>query len=172
MKEEGGTKAGGLQGLRVQLLAFTLNRLEFAVPVEQVWRVEPLTGQKVTPVPWAPAFLAGVINVRGQVIPVLDLKKRFGLAAGELPPRPRILVVQAQGQRVGVMVDAVSDILWLPADRLEPPPTTLAQINGVFVRGVAKEGERLLLVLDLKQVLAPSQPQESKARSNDHSAAG
>jgi purine-binding chemotaxis protein CheW len=145
---------------RIQLVVFTLNQVEFAVPIEQVWRVEPLAEHPVTWVPRAPAFLEGVVNVRGQVIPVLDLKKRFGFAATEQPPRARLLIVEMGTERTALIVDAVSDIRWFPTSKVEAPPPMVAQISGVFVQGVGKEDERLLIILDLREVLSPAERQE------------
>ncbi len=145
---------------RLQLIVFRLDQTEFAVPIEQVWRVEPLAEQPITWVPRAPAFLEGVFNVRGQVIPVLDLKRRLGIPVEERSPRARVLIVEMGDQRVGLIVDAVSDILWFAADRVEPPPPMVAQISGVFVRGVGKEEGRLLIILDLGEVLSPAERAE------------
>jgi purine-binding chemotaxis protein CheW len=145
---------------RIQLIVFSLNEVEFAVPIEQVWRVEPLAEQVMTRVPRAPGFLEGVINVRGQVVPVLDLKKRFGLPSTEWPAKARLLVAEVENQRVGMMVDTVSDILWFATAKVEPPPPMVAQISGVFVQGVGKEDDRLLIILDLEQVLSPEEREE------------
>jgi purine-binding chemotaxis protein CheW len=145
---------------RIQVIVFRLEQDQFAVPIDQVWHVERLAEQTITWVPRGPAFLEGVFNVRGQVIPVLDLKKRLGMPAGERAPRARILIVEMQDQRVGLIVDAVSDILWFATDRIEPPPPMVAQISGVFVQGVVREEERLLIVLDLREVLSPGEREE------------
>lgn len=145
---------------RFQVVVFRLDQHDFAVPVEQVWRVEPLLGQTITRVPRAPAFLEGVINVRGQVIPVLDLKKRLDFPLGERPPKPRILIVEVDQQRVGMIVDAVTDIPWCAAADVEAPPPMVAQINGIFVRGIAKEDERLLIILNLNETLNPAERKE------------
>lgn len=149
---------------RVQVIVFTLNQLRFAVPIEQVWRVEPLADQTLTRVPRAPTFLEGVVNVRGQVVPILELKRRFALDVGERPPKARLLIVEMEGQRVGLIVDTVSDILWLPTDKIVSPPAMVAQISGVFIQGVAKLTEEdLLIILDLREVLSPAERQALNA---------
>jgi purine-binding chemotaxis protein CheW len=152
-----------MERTRVQLIVFSLDQLEFAVPIEQVWRVESLAEQAVTRVPRAPDFLEGVINVRGQVIPAVDLKKRFEFPVTERPPRSRVLVVEIEGQRVGLIVDGVSDILWMPTSKIEPPPPMVAHISGVFVQGVAREDDRLLIILDLTETLSLAERQELQA---------
>ena len=149
---------------RIQLIVFNLDQHEFAVPIEQVWRVESLADQTPTRVPRAPAFLEGVVNVRGQVVPLVDLKKRLGLPTASRPPKSRLLVVETEGQRVGLIVDGVSDIMWVATARIEPPPAMVAQISGVFVQGVAKEeNDRLLIILDLREALTPGERQELRA---------
>jgi purine-binding chemotaxis protein CheW len=149
---------------RIQLIVFNLDQHEFAVPIEQVWRVESLADQAPTRVPRAPAFLEGVVNVRGQVVPLVDLKKRLGFPVAGRPPKSRLLVVEMEGQRVGLIVDGVSDIMWVATARIEPPPSMVAQISGVFVQGVAKEeNDRLLIILDLREALTPGERQELKA---------
>jgi purine-binding chemotaxis protein CheW len=149
---------------RIQLIVFNLDQHEFAVPIEQVWRVESLADQTPTRVPRAPAFLEGVVNVRGQVVPLVDLKKRLGFPVASRPPKSRLLVVEMEGQRVGLIVDGVSDIMWVATARIEPPPSMVAQISGVFVQGVAKEeNDRLLIILDLREALTPGERQELKA---------
>jgi purine-binding chemotaxis protein CheW len=149
---------------RIQLIVFNLDQHEFAVPIEQVWRVESLADQTPTRVPRAPAFLEGVVNVRGQVVPMVDLKKRLGFPTSSRPPKSRLLVVEMEGQRVGLIVDGVSDIMWVATARIEPPPSMVAQISGVFVQGVAKEeNDRLLIILDLREALTPGERQELRA---------
>jgi len=138
---------------RIQLIVFTLNDLDFAVPIGQVWRVVPLSEQTMTRVPRAPVFLEGVVNVRGRVVPVLDLKKRFGLPETPYSPKARLLVVEMDEHRVGLIVDTVSSILWFPTAQIEPPPPMIAQISGAFVQGVAQDERTLLIILDLQQVL-------------------
>ncbi len=148
---------------RIQLIVFNLDQHEFAVPIEQVWRVESLADQTPTRVPRAPAFLEGVVNVRGQVVPLVDLKKRLGFAVANRPPKSRLLVVEMEGQRVGLIVDGVSDIMWVATSRIDPPPSMIAHISGVFVQGVAKEaGDRLLIILDLREALSPVERRELK----------
>jgi len=163
---------------RLQLIVFTLNSIEFAVPIEQVWRVEPLAELRATRVPRAPDFLEGVVNVRGHVIPILDLKKRFALAQVERPPKSRLLVVEMGASRVGLIVDTVSNIIWFPTNRIVPPPPMVAQISGVFVQGIAQDENTLLIILDLQSILDPTEqadleqfvpPAESAGENNPSS---
>jgi purine-binding chemotaxis protein CheW len=134
-----------------QFVTFCLDGTEFAVPIEQVMRIAPLV--KSTRVPRAPAFLEGVINLHGDIVPIVDLKKRFQLAGTPYDDEARIIVVQVDGQRVGLIVDAVTEILWIRAAAIEPPPAMVADIGGVYLTGVATQDDRLFIVLDLSRVL-------------------
>ncbi|MBN1180268.1 MAG: chemotaxis protein CheW [Anaerolineae bacterium] len=148
------------QHTRVQLIVFHVEQIEFAVPIDQVWRVELLSDHTITRVPRALPFLIGVINVRGQVIPLFDLASRLGFPSSGLPAKARVIIVEMDDQRVGLIVDGVHDIRWFPTAKIEPPPPTIAQINGVFVNGVGKEDDRLLVILDLCEVLTPGERQQ------------
>lgn len=136
---------------RVQLVIFRLGETEFGVPVEQVRRIERL--KPVTRVPRAPRFLEGVTNIQGEIVPVVDLKKRLALSVGPYDDQARLVVVNLGEQVVGMMVDAVREILWLPVNQIEPPPEMIAEINGVYLTGVGRLGERLIILLSLAQVL-------------------
>lgn len=143
---------------RVQLVIFRLGETEFGVPVEQVRRIERL--MPVTRVPRAPRFLEGVVNIQGDIVPVVDLKKRFDLAAGPYDDKARIVVVSLGDQVAGMMVDAVREILWLPVSQIESPPAMVADINGVYLTGVGRLADRLIILLNLDQVLTVREVEE------------
>ena len=141
-----------------QFVIFLLGETEFAVPIEQVWRIVPL--EQSTRVPRVPAFIEGIINLHGNIVPVVDLKKRLGLPETPYGEEARIVVVDAQGHQVGMMVDEVSEILWLPEDSIEPPPAMIADISGVYLTGVAFHDNRLFVILDLSRVLSTQELKE------------
>lgn len=134
-----------------QYVIFRLDSTEFAVPIEEVTRILRLT--KCTRIPRAPAFLEGVINLHGDIVPVVDLRKRFQLAGTPSDDEARIVVVEMDDQRVGLIVDAVTEILRLPPAAIDPPPAMVADINGVYLAGVATQDDRLFIILDLSRVL-------------------
>lgn len=152
---------------RVQLVTFRLDQHGFAVHVEQIWRVEALADFQITRVPGAAAFLEGLINLRGRVIPVIDLKKRLGLSsavpASELPattypPKARLLIVEMEiaGQseeKVAMIVDTVSDIRWFASSSLRTPPPMVAEISSQYLNGVLEEEGQLWIALNLREVL-------------------
>jgi len=133
------------------MIVFKLGDTEFAMPITQAIRIVRLS--PITRVPRAPGFLEGVINVEGDVIPVVDLKKRFVLSQTPYGPKSRVIIVETGEQRVGILVDLVREILSLPADAVEPPPEMVADINGIYLTGVAQLADRLLIILDLTNVL-------------------
>lgn len=144
-----------------QFVIFRLGSTEFAVPIEQVWRIVPL--EKSTRVPRVPAFIEGIINLHGSIVPVVDLKKRLGLKETPYPEDGRIVVVETQSHQVGMMVDGVTEILWLPEDSIEPPPAMIAEISGVYLTGVAVHNDRLFVILDLSRVLSSQEIEELDA---------
>jgi purine-binding chemotaxis protein CheW len=95
----------------------------------------------------------GVTNLRGQTLPVIDLRKRFGLAKGKETKDSRIVTVDIHGLKVGMVVDGVSEVLRVPAEAIEPPSPIVTHDDSAFITAIAKIGERLILVLDLGKVL-------------------
>ncbi len=149
-----------------QFVAFRLGKTEFAVPIEQVWRIVSLTD--ITRVPRVPSFIEGIINLRGEIIPVIDLRKRLGLEVGERTDESRIVVVQTEGHRVGMIVDTITEIVRLPEDTIEPPPDMIADISGVFLTGMTTYNDRLFIVLDLSRVLTMKEADELKRAESPH----
>jgi purine-binding chemotaxis protein CheW len=111
--------------------------------------LEIIRHRPITPVPRSPDFVKGVINLRGQIIPVVDLRERFGMPAAEVTKETRIVVAESSNTRVGLVVDSVSEVLLLPAESVELTPEVAAGPDAEYVRGIAKLGERLVLLLEL-----------------------
>ena len=111
----------------------------------------------ITKVPNAPAFVEGVINLRGKVIPVIDMRKRFGMAATAHDSQTRIKVMDLAGQIVGFVVDAVCEVLRIKESTVEPPPAVVAGIGSEYMRGVGKLEDRLLILLDLDKLLTETE---------------
>jgi purine-binding chemotaxis protein CheW len=107
-----------------------------------------------TPVPNAPAYVDGVVSVRGQVIPAINLRARFGFPRAEHDVRSRLIVVRSAGRTVGLLVDGAREFADIPADAIKPLPEGIGGLSGEYLRGVAQRGERLLLVIDVSRLLA------------------
>ena len=106
----------------------------------------------VTKLPNAPEFMEGIINLRGRVIPVMDLRKRFGFSPREHQEETRIVVVDISGQTVGLIVDAVHEVVKITGDCVEPPPSSF--VSGIqFIQGIGKLDDRLVILLDLDRII-------------------
>ena len=108
---------------------------------------------EITNVPRAPEFVEGVINLRGKVIPIVDMRSRFGLDAKEHDKYTRIIVVEFNNIIVGFVVDSVSEVLRIPANAVQPPPPVVAGMDSDYIDGVGKLDDRLLILLDLDSLL-------------------
>ncbi len=126
--------------------------------IQEIIRVQPITA-----VPNGPAFIEGLTNLRGRVIPVMDLRKRFGLAAPEANRRTRIVVAELGAHTVGLIVDGVSEVLRVKGEQIEPPSTLVTTADSTFLRGVARLDERLILLLDPTHILSGTEQDELAA---------
>jgi Chemotaxis signal transduction protein len=134
----------------LQLVIFRLAKEEYGLPITKVQEINRLV--PITKLPQTPAFMEGVINLRGRIIPVIDLRKRFQLATVEQSDDNRIIIVEVNGQTVGVIVDAVTEVVRLPGASVEPPPPTFI-LDAQYIHGVGKLEERLLILLDIDKIL-------------------
>ena len=138
-----------------QLVVFDLAAETYGVDIGAVREI--IRMQDITKVPGAPEFVEGIINLRGNVIPVLDLRKRFRLDVGTRDKDNRILVVDIGGQDIGVVVDAVTEVLRITADSVEPPSSVITTADSVYLLGIVKLEGRLVILLDLEKVLSESE---------------
>lgn len=134
-----------------QLVVFDLANEHYGVDIAAVEGIIKM--QAITVVPRAPQFVEGVTNLRGKVLPVIDLRKRFGLPPAEGSRDMRIVVVEMNGLTVGIIVDAVSEVLRVSEDAIEPPSPIVTTVDSAFIRGIAKLDDRLVILLDLSKVL-------------------
>jgi len=109
--------------------------------------------EHVTAVPNAPAFVEGVVFSRGQVVPVINLRARFGFERAPVDLRTRLLVVQTQGRRVGLMADEAREFVRIPDDAVRPPGDAIVGLSGNYLEGVATLGDRIVLILDIREVV-------------------
>jgi purine-binding chemotaxis protein CheW len=143
--------SGMAQGLGSYIL-FTVAGTTYALPSGEVRHMEMLEG--VTRVPNAPTFIDGVVFSRGQVVPVVNLRARFGFERAAYDLRTRLVVVQAAGRVIGLVVDSAREFVNIPPESIQPPHEALAGMSGRYVEGVASLGDkRLVLTLDLSRIL-------------------
>lgn len=139
----------------LQLVSFNIGTEEFGVDILKVQEINRMV--EITKVPQAPHYVEGVINLRGKVIPIVDLRKRFSLELKAHDKNTRIVVVDIGGNIMGMIVDSVSEVLRLPASTIEPPPEIVTGVNSEYIKGVAKLEDRLLIFLDLSRVIDVSE---------------
>jgi len=132
-------------------VVFSLAGAEYALPFDSVLQMESYTG--ATLVPGAPEYVDGIVTVRGLVVPVLDLRSRFGLPRGELNLDTRIIVTECQGRVVALRVDSAREVLKLDLEKHQPAPSVVSERSSGFVHAVHPLGKRLLLLLDLPKLL-------------------
>ena len=138
-----------------QLVTCRIGREEFALDVLSVQEINRMV--EITRVPKAPAYVEGVINLRGRIIPVLDLRRRFGLPSVEKSDNSRIMVVLVRQRMVGLIVDEVVEVLRIPKSTIEPPPSFGNSAAAEFTQGIGRIEDRLLIVLDLNRLLIPNE---------------
>ena len=132
-------------------LVFTLAGVEYALSVDAILQMETFAG--ATLVPGAPEYVAGIVTVRGVVVPVIDLRLRFGLPPAELTLDTRIIVTESHGRIVALRVDTAREVLKLDVEKHQPAPSVVSERAGGYVSGVHSLGKRLLLLPDLLKIL-------------------
>ncbi len=134
-----------------QLVVLQLGGESYGVDIAAVNSI--VTREQITRVPHAPAFVEGVINLRGAIVPVVDLRRRFGLPAAEPTVASRIVVVETRTGLLGLLVDAVTETISVRREAVEPPSSLLTTSDSPYLRGVARLEDRLIVILDLEQIL-------------------
>lgn len=136
----------------LQLVTFSIGEEEFGVDILKVQEI--IRTMEITKVPRAQEFVEGVINLRGKVIPIIDLRRRFGFSSKQHDKHTRIIVIEINNMIVGFVVDSVSEVLRIPAATVEPPPPVVAGVESEYISGVGKLQDRLLILLDLDKLLS------------------
>ncbi|MGA2296513.1 MAG: chemotaxis protein CheW [FCB group bacterium] len=136
----------------LQLVTFHLCDEEFAVDILNIQGINRMV--QVTKVPNSPDFVEGIINLRGQVIPIIDLRKRIGMPPKEYDKHTRFIVVEIQKIVIGFIVDSVNEVLRIDRGVTEPPPTVVGNIENEFITAIAKLEDRLITLLDLDKILS------------------
>ena len=135
-----------------QLVVFDLSAEAYGVDIGSVREI--ISMQDIIKVPETPAFVEGIIDLRGKVIPVVDLRKKFGLPEVERDKDNRIVVVDIAGQDIGVVVDAVNEVLRVPSNSVEPPSSIITTVDSEYLLGIAKLEDCLIILLDLERLLS------------------
>ena len=137
-------------GNRRQFLSFSLADQAFAVPIEEVREITGI--QRFTPVPDVKEFARGVINLRGAIIPILDIRMRLGLPEGSYGHRSCIVVVDLEGDPVGLLVDSVQEVANIDSDSIENPPKFDTSSSAQFIQGIGKVADEIRFILDVSSI--------------------
>jgi purine-binding chemotaxis protein CheW len=158
VKAKGGAVAVKVDEAPSQYLTFALSSEMFAVGILNVKEI--IEYGNLTEIPMMPAFIRGVINLRGSVVPVIDLAARFGGSQTEVGRRTCIVIIEVEDEDenakhdIGIMVDAVSEVLDIPGSEIEPPPTFGAKIRADFIFGMGKVASKFVIILNINKVLS------------------
>lgn|SRR5690625_102796 len=137
---------------QLKVIVFQIENEEYAVPVNQVGSIERL--ESITRVPRTEKFVKGIINLRGVIIPVIDLRLRFGMEETSYTELTRIIIIHLDQIEVGLIVDVANDVIDIPDDAIESAPEVVGTIHVDYISGVAKLDKRLIILLDLQKILA------------------
>ncbi len=141
-----------------QFVIFQLGDEEYGVNITQAKEI--IKPSKITNVPNTNDYILGVINLRGQIVPVVDLRRRFNIKASEHTGKKRIITVEVRGNLIGLVVDGVNEVVWVDMNELEPAPEVSSGIKQEFIEGVGKFDDRLLILIDLDKLLFEERDKE------------
>ena len=159
MKETKQMTMNAIAGDLMQLVSFRVGEEEFGVDIMKVQEINRMN--LVAPVPNAPQYVSGIMNLRGKVIPIIDLRQRFHRGKQEQDKETRIIVVELRSRIIGFVVDAVNEVLRIPQSVTEPPPPMVSGIECEYITAICKLDDRLLILIDLEKILPIDAGQET-----------
>jgi purine-binding chemotaxis protein CheW len=134
----------------IQLVGFRLDNEDYAIAITKIQEI--ILMKPITRIPQVPEFIEGLINLRGSVIPIINLRKRFGLAIREVDDETRTIVVNIHDKTVGCIVDAVTQVMRINRDQIQPPPLSVLAISHQYIEGLARLDDRLMIILDIERL--------------------
>ena len=144
--------AAGKDDAVLQWVTFKLDNETYGINVMQVQEVLRYT--EIAPVPGAPHYVLGIINLRGNVVTVIDTRSRFGLPAAEVDDSTRIVIIEAEKQVIGILVDSVAEVVYLRRSEIDNAPNVGTEESAKFIQGVSNRGDELLILVDLDKLLS------------------
>lgn len=155
------SESGTGVGQEMRWVTFQLEKEKYGINVMQVQEV--LRVSEIAPVPGAPEYVLGIINLRGNVVTVIDTRKRFGLLPKEMDDSTRIVIIESDEQVVGILVDSVAEVVDLPVSDMESAPNVGTEESAKFIQGVASHDDELLILVDLNKLLTDEEWAEMMA---------
>ncbi len=152
-----------------QFISFSVGDEEYGLELLRVKEVIRI--REITWLPKAPTFVKGIINLRGDVIPIIDLRDKFGLPAKENTAMTRVIVVEVESRLMGMVVDSASQVVRIPADQIDPPPPVLGGFSQEFITGVGKMEDKLVILLNIDAILTVDEKQALSTLDNSLAAA-
>jgi purine-binding chemotaxis protein CheW len=135
-----------------ELVLFELGKEIYGVDISVVYEI--IRMQEITEVPKAPFFVEGIVNLRGKIIPIVNMRKRFGLPEAAQNKNNRIMILENSGQNIGIIVDAVTEVLRIPSESIEPPSNIIVSSASDYILGIAKCDKNMIILLDMERVLS------------------
>ena len=136
-----------------QFVVFQLDDQEYGIDIMQVYEINRLKEIAISPIPKTPKFVEGIINLRGEVVPVVDLRKKLELQNKSMDKKTRILIIKIDKKMVGLLVDAVREVIDILETDIAVPPEEVTDISTRYLTGVAKIGKRLVLLLNINEII-------------------
>ena len=135
----------------VELASFYVGEALCGMDILKVQEINKLI--EMTRVPQAPEYVLGILNLRGEIVTIIDLGKKLGLKSTELNDKTRNIIVNSNGEHIGLMVEQISDVIQVEWEKVEPPPANISDVQGKYFTGVFKTADRLIGILDVEKVL-------------------
>ena len=154
----GDLSSGADAGEMKQLIGFKVGKEEYGLELLRVKEVVRM--RQITWLPKAPLCVKGIINLRGDVVPIVDLRERFGLETCEYTAMTRVIVAEVEGQPVGMVVDSASQVMRVPADQIDPPPMMMGEAARDIITGVGKIDGKLIAMIDVDRILSMDEMNE------------
>ncbi|MFZ5968770.1 MAG: chemotaxis protein CheW [Bacillota bacterium] len=139
-----------------QFVVFTMDEEEYAVDIMKVCEINRLKEINITQVPKVPTYIEGIINLRGNVVPVIHLRKKFGLADKSITKESRIIIIKAAGKTIGILVDGISHVVSLEPGEIAAPPEEM-HMNLAYVAAIGQKGKRMIFLLDVEKMMEPGE---------------
>lgn len=142
-------------GVAQEFLTFTLGTEEYAIDILKVQEIRGYDA--VTTIASAPKFIKGVINLRGTIVPIVDLRIKFGVGTAEYTPFTVVIILNLRERVVGIVVDSVSDVIAMAPEQIRPAPNFSSQVGAAFIRGLGTLAERMLIIIDIERLMLSSE---------------